>query len=325
MNNDTHLDVVSANWLDSSLVVMLGNGAGALVKSADVSAVIPKSLDLGDVDGDGALDVATSGGQYDVLQVFRGDGSGGLLAPKSFSTAGAPASVMLSDVSGDGRPDLISANHATPSLTVFVNTGDGNFGFAHASNIIESLTHAVAGDMDSDGFADVVTSNQLQDSIRVHMCSGVGSWQRYCEAKQNSLGCIPVIQAQGTPSVSNPRPFTIRVDNVLNSKAGLFLYTVNGAQAQVPFQGGLLCVGPTSIRRTPGLTSGGYPPPVYDCSGWFAIEFNAFAAGLKGGNPDPALLVLGNRYQVQAWGRDPGFAAPNNTTLSDALDVEPWH
>ena len=35
----------------------------------------------------------------------------------------------------------------------------------------------------------------------------------------------------------------------------------------------------------------------------------------------PALSVPGNTYQCQAWGRDPGFPAPNNTTLSDALDV----
>jgi len=104
--------------------------------------------------------------------------------------------------------------------------------------------------MDNDGFADVVTSNQLDDSIRVKMCSGVGSRERYCEAKQNSLGCIPLIQTQGTPSVSNPRPFIIRVDNVLNSKAGL-LYTVNGAQAQVPFHQGTTFHSTASLRKAP--------------------------------------------------------------------------
>jgi hypothetical protein len=39
------------------------------------------------------------------------------------------------------------------------------------------------------------------------------------------------------------------------------------------------------------------------------------------GSPDPALLAPGNIYRIQAWGRDQGFAAPDNTSLSNALQV----
>ena len=75
----------------------------------------------------------------------------------------------------------------------------------------------------------------------------------------------------------------------------------------------------TPIRRTPAVNSGGSPAPANDCTGAFGIDMNAFAVGSLGGNPAPELLIPGTKVKAQWWGRDPGFTAPNNTTLSDAI------
>jgi hypothetical protein len=143
----------------------------------------------------------------------------------------------------------------------------------------------------------------------------------YCHAKMNSLGCYPLMDWYGRPKAVGPTQWVIFCRSVRNQKPGLLFYSVNGAGSNTPFQGGTLCIGPSGsgIKRSISVNSGGSALPASDCSGRFQIDMDAFAHGLLGGTPQPGLTVPGNRIWTQWWGRDPGFPAPNNSTLSDAM------
>jgi hypothetical protein len=109
--------------------------------------------------------------------------------------------------------------------------------------------------------------------------------------------------------------FTVSATDVRNQKTGILLYTLDG-RVVVPFQGGWLCLAPP-IRRTPALGSGGSMLPAEDCSGRWSIDMSAFAAGVLGGTPEPALREAGTTVHCQLWGRDPGAIA--GSSLTDAL------
>jgi hypothetical protein len=148
------------------------------------------------------------------------------------------------------------------------------------------------------------------------MCDG--EFLEYCVPKVSSAGCIPDIGHFGVaPSASGAAAGAchITASNILCNKTGRLLVSISGV-AETPFGGGLRCVG--SFKRGPGLNSGcaGGAP----CGGGYDMDFNAWIDTLP--NPSPyydALHTPGTSVWVQWWYRDPGFAAPNNIGLTNAM------
>ncbi len=131
---------------------------------------------------------------------------------------------------------------------------------------------------------------------------------RYCSAKPHSGGCGAAIGASGVASATSAAPFDVTASGVLNNRPGLLFY---GFAAQYgAFAGGSLCVAAPIVRTAP-QTSGGNPGGP-DCSGAFALDFNArIQSGV-----DPG-LVAGAAVHAQWWFRDP--ASVSGSATSDAL------
>jgi hypothetical protein len=210
---------------------------------------------------------------------------------------------------GSSGTEIFVHDRATGLTTLVSQSTSGLHGNGPSYNATISPDGKVVGFYSHATNLTPGDTNGKQD-VFVRDCGGAVSPRVYCVAKPNSLGCTSSIAFAGSPSASASSGFLIFAANVLSQKPGLLAYGLAGPW-MLPFQGGWLCVKPP-LQRTPVQLSGGSLPS--DCSGTYAFDFNAWIAT----GTDPA-LVAGQDVWSQYWSRDPGFAPPSSTGLTDAL------
>ncbi len=134
---------------------------------------------LGDVDGDGDLDLVVGNSGQSRLYVNNGTGT--------FTDATASrmpvgiyytSSLALGDVDGDGDLDLVVGNFYEQSL-LYLNNGTGTFTDATAARMpvgSYKTTSLALGDVDGDGDLDLVVGNDIVQQSRLYLNNGTGTF-----------------------------------------------------------------------------------------------------------------------------------------------------
>lgn len=148
-----------------------GGGDGAPIVSELFNY---EALDLGDVDGDGFVDLVTkSGGRPPRVTVYPGAGDGTFLKQGSVDTqVAAFLGFVVADVNGDGRADVLAEGTGFPPR-VSVHVGREDLGFDPlATTEVFTFTHMHALDLDGDGKAELLTGKGDGDPPQVHVWRG---------------------------------------------------------------------------------------------------------------------------------------------------------
>jgi hypothetical protein len=165
-NGDGRLDLVITSGTGSLLVVLNNTAAPGGPVTFQAARTFSTTFALGavavgDLNGDGNLDVVAASSE---LFVFQGDGAGNLGGARAVGWY--PRSVAVGDIDGDGRLDVVTANEVSNNVSVLINGGNdaaGNVQFQPARNtdVYGSAASVALGDFDNNGKLDLAVSSNV--------------------------------------------------------------------------------------------------------------------------------------------------------------------
>jgi hypothetical protein len=204
---------------NSGISVLLGNGKGGFTAapgfaSYSLGIVAAVNGDLGDLNGDGKLDLVVSNTKTDSISVFLGKGDGTLQTPPKTVSLGAsagPAGVALADYNGDGKLDCAVANTTASTISVLYGNGKGGFTTGPAPKVSGPLVLA-AQDMNGDGKPDLVaTGTATSGFAQVLLNDGSGNLQPQVlsPADNTPIGVVAAdFDGDGKPDVAVTNVFS---------------------------------------------------------------------------------------------------------------------
>ena len=171
-NGDGKPDVVTTDLDENAVTILLGDGGGGFREAAGspfAAGASPWSVAIGDVNGDGKLDLAVIPYDQDVpdprelgVTVLLGDGGGGFtkMGGSPFSLAGCrgPDRVGIGDVNGDGAVDVVVTCAQNARMMVYEGTREGAFRVATVA-VKTGWAGLAVGDVRGDGKQEIVVSN----------------------------------------------------------------------------------------------------------------------------------------------------------------------
>ena len=288
----------------------LNDGAGAFTDATAARMPIDgdntRAVALGDVDGDGDLDIVfgNAGGLYGQNRLYLNDGTGtytDATVARMPSIQDSTFAVALGDVDADGDLDIVFANLFDLSSgyqqnRLYLNDGTGTFTDAAALRLPADSddSHAVAlGDVDGDGDLDIIFGNLGTRRNRLYLNDGTGTYTDATAARLpwdfDNTNAVAFGDVDGDGDVDIVLEGSFRNRLYLNDGTGTF---TDATAARLPFADDVAAVALGDVdgdRDLDIVLGGGGPSRLY--------------LNLLRQLDAPFLLHIGQTYTLDAYAR----------------------
>ena len=177
INEDGNADIVTSNFEDSSVSVLVSNGHGSFSRKDFSVPPDPFGIAIADLNGDRHLDIAIAhySGQgtdpsKNALSILFGDGKGNFSLAKGspFPTGNYPGTLAAGDLNGDGVSDIVIPNNEDGTLTIYLCTRNAITPASYSPLRVGRAPHGVAiADLNRDGKGDIVVAEETDNDVLV--------------------------------------------------------------------------------------------------------------------------------------------------------------
>ena len=133
----------------------------------------PHAADLGDIDGDGDIDVVMGHNNAGTICISRNHGDGTFGDPEISFPEITSWTLTVADFDGDGDADVVTSNRG--QLVLLRNPGDGVFERATSVRSGGSPAYLTHADVDGDGDPDLLNATG-GNTVHVHLNAGDGTF-----------------------------------------------------------------------------------------------------------------------------------------------------
>jgi hypothetical protein len=265
VNRDGKPDLVTADQTFGTVRLLLGTGTGTFNQSgtpyATGTTTALVSVALGDLNGDGQLDIITANPTANTVVVLPGSSGSTFPTVATYATPSnlSPLSLAVGDVNGDGYPDVIvTSNSSTVGILLGTGTGALVGAATYATGTGTQPWGVAVGDINGDGKPDLVTANRLSDTYSILLGTGAGLFQAPT-VQSVSSGSYPTSVALN--DINGDGRLDIILANYLTSNIGVLLNTTPlAARATLP--GTTATLHPNPASTSAGLQLAGLPATV---------------------------------------------------------------